>query len=168
MEFNTLVSILIPAIISSLVTLIGVYSSRAVQKSTARKIDIEASKIESDSKVETTEKLIQAAGSLVDQYSTALEKFKQERSEYIERILTIENSMNAVKERVHEQQDKIEFLLKTNQELATIGVALFKGVEVLIRQLRDANIEPRWKPSKEILAKLSTLEEFNTNGYRKD
>lgn len=167
-DINTLLNIIIPIIVSSIVSIIGIYSNQAINKAQAKKIDKEADAVETESKVETTEKLIQAAGRLVEQYSSALERFKQEEIDYITVINNNKAKLDILSDKVDEQEHTIEFLLKTNQELASIGIEMFRGVEILIKQLEEENIKPKWQPTKDIYDKLSILEEFNLNGYRKN
>lgn len=125
--------------IPSLIMLLNNVAEKRLKNSQIRKTDEETKKLEKDAKeVEAAiaEKLLNASSELIDKYRLEFEDFTKDQIELKNTIVSIRAELEKEKA-LRKRKDKVI-------------IELTKGVTILLEQLMDKDLTPKWVPDESL------------------
>jgi hypothetical protein len=115
----------------------------------------ENKKTDSDISVDTTEiagNMIKTAGEISEIYKESLADCRKEIDSI--KISTATN-VKILQQEIYGLRDTITAMEIRNKERGALITRLIKGIDILIKQLEECNVTPKWSPEKEDLDTLT-------------
>lgn len=131
MDFKELVTTLSPIIVAIVVGVWGLIQQ--IQKSRSDKPKTDA---------ETTERFVEAAAKVIDQYQEILEEFRKEKTNDMTKYQQLQGEYQKLQKDFSGFKDEFEKMRESNENLKFEVASLREVIIRLARQMEEANLTP--------------------------